>query len=89
MHVLCECAFRTMYGAGTLVRRNFVGENARRCCVRWTENRSAGFDGISSAELWRVRNDAYQRDRASQKYRRPSRASVRGPSKHRGRRRDP
>ena len=33
MHVLCECAFRTRYRAGPLVKSTFVGENARRCCL--------------------------------------------------------
>ena len=26
MHVLCECAFRTVYGAGKLVKSSFDGE---------------------------------------------------------------
>ena len=33
LHVLCECAFRTRYAAGPLVKRAFVGENARACVL--------------------------------------------------------
>ena len=29
MHVLCECAFRTVYGAGKLVKSSFEGEKVR------------------------------------------------------------
>jgi hypothetical protein len=67
MHVLCECAFRTRYRAGPLVKSTFVGENARRCCLAWTANRSNGFEDVSPRELWRVRNEAYQRERAERK----------------------
>ena len=95
LHVLCECAFRTRYAAGPLVKRAFVGENARACCVQWTANRSSaasagggggggggggagGFDAIPARELWRVRNEAYQRDRGKRSTRQADRRNRTG-----------
>jgi len=30
MHVLCECAFRSIYGAGPLVKSSFAGDKVSR-----------------------------------------------------------
>ena len=85
MHVLCECTFRTKYGAGPLVKNSFIGENARRCCLQWTENRSRGFDDVRSKELWSVRNEAYQRDKAERERRLGGHAKGRGHRRGKGR----